>query len=252
MDGLKRPILLSLCLCLWAVAPVQAQVHVAVASNFLAPMRALAEEFRAATGQPVVISAGSTGKLYAQIVNGAPYDLFYAASEREPARLEQEGRTVAGCRYTYAVGILALWAPSGVADEQDPRQALATSSGRLALANPKVAPYGAAAEAVLIRWGLRDEFNSRIIRGENVAQAYQFAATGNAQFAFIALAQLVVGADEPPGRYWAIAEHNHAPIRQQAVMLQRAEGNADARAFWDYLQSEAARERITRFGYRIE
>lgn len=228
------------------------QVHVAVASNFLAPLRALADDCQAATGHQIVVSAGSTGKLYAQIVNGAPYDLFFAASEREPSLLERDGWAVAGSRYTYAVGILALWAPYVVIDDQGPERALAAASGRVALANPKVAPYGAAAKAVLESWGLWNVLKNQVIRGENVAQAYQFAATGNVQFAFVALVQLVSSPEPPHGRYWPIAQQHHAPIRQQAVILKRASENADARAIWDCLKSDRARERIAQFGYRME
>lgn len=230
------------------------EIRLAVASNFLAPIHAIAAEFERETGNRLTISSGSTGKLYAQIVNGAPYDLFLAANSREPERLEKEGHVRPGSRYTYARGVLALWAPQAAADgPADPRVLLgADDTGRLSFANPATAPYGAAAEAVLKSWGLPDRYRGRLIRGENIAQAYQFVATGNARFGFVALSQLLDPARPPAGRYWRIADDLYPPIRQQVVLLKRAADRPAAEAFWAYLKSDAARARIKAFGYGLE
>lgn len=229
------------------------EIRLAVASNFLGPIHAIAAAFAAETGNKVIISSGSTGKLYAQIVNGAPYELFLAANSREPERLEDEAQIRPGSRYTYALGVLALWAPRIAAGESlDPRSALAAGAGRLSIANPSTAPYGAAAEAVLSAWQLMGTYEGRIIRGENIAQAYQFVATGNAEFGFVALSQMLDPARPPAGRFWRIPNDLYAPIRQQLVILKQGEGNPAVEAFWAYLKSDAARARIKAFGYALE
>jgi len=243
-------------LCLLGLSlPLRAnEIRLAVASNFLGPVQKIAATFEAESGHKVTISSGSTGKLYAQIINGAPYDLFLAANSREPERLESEGRIRPGSRYTYALGVLALWAPKAAAGESvDARSVLvAAAAGRLSIANPGTAPYGAAAQAVLKSWDLLGRYEGRIIRGDNIAQAFQFVATGNAEFGFVALSQLLDPARPPAGRFWRIGAGLYPPIRQQVVMLKRAEGNAAAEAFWVYLRSDAAHARIKAFGYALE
>jgi len=230
------------------------EIRLAVASNFLGPLQEIAATFEAASGHKVSISSGSTGKLYAQIINGAPYDLFLAANSREPERLEKEGKIRPDSRYTYALGVLAFWAPKAAAGESvDPHSLLAAAAaGRLSIANPGTAPYGAAAQAVLRSWDLLGRYKGRIIRGDNIAQAYQFVATGNAEFGFVALSQLLDPARPPTGRFWRIGAGLYPPIRQQVVMLKRAERNPAAEAFWVYLRSDAARARIKAFGYGLE
>jgi molybdate transport system substrate-binding protein len=247
--------LLFLLCALGVSVPLHAgEIHLAVASNFFGPVREIASAFERATGDKVTISSGSTGKLYAQILNGAPFDLFLAANSREPERLEKAGLIRPGSRYTYARGVLALWAPgAGAEHATDPRALLAADAGgRLSIANPATAPYGAAAEAVLNAWKLTDAYKGRIIRGENIAQAYQFAATGNARFGFVALSQLLDPARPPSGTYWRIDGELYPPIRQQVVMLARAADSREARAFWAYLKSGPARARIAAFGYGLE
>ncbi len=238
----------------WPPVSFADDIRLAVASNFLGPVQAIARAFEQDSGHRVRISSGSTGKLYAQIVNGAPYDLFLAANDSEPARLEREGRVAAESRYTYALGVLALWAPS--APEDTPADALAASidaSGqRVAIANPKTAPYGAAAEAVLRAWGQWDALQGRVIRGENIAQAYQFAASGNAGFGFVALSQMLDPDRQPAGQYWRVDDTLYPPIRQQLVLLKRAADKPAASAFWEYLKSSAARQQIVAFGYGLE
>lgn len=219
---------------------------VAVAANFAPVMEQLRTEFATRTGYRLDVSIGSTGALYAQIVHGAPFDVFLSADVERVARLEREGRAVAGSRFTYAVGRLALWSP-GRALAASPQEALARGDfRRLAIALPSVAPYGDAARAVLVRLGLWDGLQPKIVRGESIAQTYQFVATGNAELGFVALAQ-VIGAD--PSSYWRVPADLHAPIEQQAVLLVRAADNPAATAFVTFLTSEPARAIIRAAGY---
>lgn len=246
--------LLLLCLLCWSLPLSADEIRLAVASNFLGPVQEIARVFERESGHKVLISAGSTGKLYAQIVNGAPYDLFLAANTREPRRLEEDQRIQPGSRYTYAIGVLALWAPMvGDTSADDPMAVLAAADGqRVAIANPQTAPYGAAAEAVLKAWGQWDKLQGRIIRGENIAQAYQFTASGNAGFGFVALSQLLSTKQVPGGRYWRIDDTLYPPIRQQLVILKRAAAKPAAQAFRDYLGSADARAMIQASGYGLE
>ncbi len=238
----------------WPPASFADDIRLAVASNFLGPVQAIARAFERDSGHRVRISSGSTGKLYAQIVNGAPYDLFLAANDREPERLDREGRIAPGSRYTYAFGVLVLWAPDAL--QETPADELAASivagGQRIAMANPNTAPYGAAAEAVLKAWGQWDALQGRVIRGENVAQAYQFTASGNVGFGFVALSQMLNPNQPPAGRYWRVDDTLYSPIRQQLVLLKRAADKPAAAAFWQYLKSSATRQQIVAFGYGLE
>lgn len=249
-----------LSLLLISSEPPAPELRIAVAANFLGPAEVLVEAFESATGHRVITSSGSTGKLYAQIVHGAPYDVFLAANAREPRRLEEEGYAVEGSRFTYARGILVLWLPESdrrlTHDEGasgDARTALERAGPeRIAIANPLVAPYGAAAVEVLEEWGALHEAGRRIVRGESVAQAYQFAASGNAEASFVALSQVAGSERSPRGRSWRVEDALYRPIRQQSVVLLRAADNPVALAFARYLQSEEARAVIASFGYELE
>ena len=233
-----------------------AQVRIAVASNFLIPVQGLAKSFEEQTGHSVTVSAGSTGKLYAQIVNGAPFDIFLAANSREPQRLEASGLTVAGSRFTYALGKLVLWGPQTQINEQEPKTVLNNSAlQRLAIANPATAPYGAAAVEVLEKLGLYDALKHKIIRGENVSQTYQYVASGAAQLGFVALSQLKAQERQQTidnNHYWLVDATFYAPIRQQAVLLKKAEGNAAVRRFIEFLSGPAGRSAIEAYGYGVE
>lgn len=224
-----------------------AEVRVAVASNFTAVMKQIAAGFEAATGHGLVISYGSTGKIYAQIVNGAPFEAFLAADQARPQRLVEEGR--ASDRFTYAVGRLVLWSPNP--DRVDAEAAVLRTGDfrRLAIANPVTAPYGAAALQVLERLGLVQALEPRLVRGDNIAQAYQFVATRNAELGFVALAQVAL---EPGGSRWPVPLELYDPIRQDAVLLEKGRDNPAARAFLDYLAGPEARAVIARFGYGVE
>lgn len=230
------------------------EIRVAVASNFLEPIQVIADAFEQQSNTRVLVSAGSTGKLYAQIVNGAPFDLFLAANSREPRRLEEEAGIKSASRYTYALGALALWVPkAGVTDAEDARAAfMAADCQRLAIANPRTAPYGAAAMAVLESWDQADSPRRKLLRGENISQAYQFVASGNADCGFVAVSQLLNPKLPPAGRYWPIDQKLYPPIRQQLVLLSRAANKPAAVEFWRYLKAPGVREQIKAFGYGLE
>lgn len=231
----------------------QQSTLIAVASNFLKPAQQLALAYEQQSGQQVRISAGSTGKLYAQIVNGAPYSIFLAANAREPQRLEQEGRVLADSRFTYALGKLVLWSREPELLKAEPQALLHSGEFRsIALANPKTAPYGAAGEQVLNQLNPQHLGGWRLIRAENVGQAYQYTYTGAAQLGFIAWSQLLTSADPQLGSYWLVPQALYQPIRQQAVLLKSAADDAVARGFLQFLQSPVGQQMIRDYGYGIE
>lgn len=228
-----------------------AEVQVAVASNFTVPMQKIAAAFEADTGHKALLSFGSTGMFYAQIRNGAPFQLLLAADHETPARLEKEGAAVAGTRFTYSTGRLVLWsAQPGVVDDKG-EVLRRLSVGRIALANPKLAPYGAAAIDALTALGLLKGLQPRFVQGENIAQTYQFVATGNAQLGFVALSQVMIDGRIAKGSAWVVPASLHAPIRQDAVVLAAGKDNAAAAALAAYLKGEKARDVIRSFGYEF-
>lgn len=226
-------------------------VWVAVASNFDEPMLALAGAFSARTGHTLLVANGSTGHLYAQIVNGAAVDIFLAADTARPARLVEDGLAVADSVQTYAIGRLALMEPAGAtAGTPSPLQRLQSGDyRRLALANPDLAPYGAAARQVLDHLELQTASASRQVFGENIGQTYAFIATGNADLGFVALSQIRHPGSAPSGRHDLVPDDWHDPIRQDAVLLERSRDNGAARAFMDFLASPEARNIIATHGY---
>ena len=240
----------------WALMLATADVHadeiqVAVAANFSAPMQRIAVEFERDTGHQARLAFGGTGKLYAQIKHGAPFQVLLSADDETPAKLEREGLTVPGRRFTYAVGRLVLWsAKSGYVDDQG---AVLKKGGfnKLALANPRLAPYGAAAVEVLTKLGLLGAVQPRIVLGENIAQAWQFVATGNAELGFVALSQVMKDGRLSAGSAWVIPGTLHAPIRQDAVLLAKGQGRAGAEALLTYLKSDKAGAIIKGHGYDL-
>jgi molybdate transport system substrate-binding protein len=224
------------------------QATVAVASNFTAAMQRLIPDFARASNHRAVASFGATGKLYAQIENGAPFDAFLAADEQAPARLEEAKRGIAATRFTYAIGRLVLWSPKpGAVDDQGEILQRGTFA-RLAIANPKTAPYGAAAEQVMRKLGARNRLAPKLVYGENLAQTFQFVYTGNAQLGFVALAQVRALPAASAGSYWTVPATLHEPLRQDAILL---EDKPAARAFMDYLRSPRARAIIAELGYDL-
>ncbi|HXD42480.1 MAG TPA: molybdate ABC transporter substrate-binding protein [Ramlibacter sp.] len=228
-----------------------ADVPVAVASNFTEPMQRIAREFEKDTGHRAMLAFGATGNFYAQIRNGAPFMLLLAADEQTPARLEKEGYAVAGARFTYATGRLVLWsAQPGLVDDKG---AVLAKGGfdHIALANPALAPYGAAAVETLTRLDLLERVRPRFVQGENIGQAFQFVATGNAPLGFVALSQVMVNGRIEKGSAWVVPAGLHAPIRQDAVVLAPGKDSAAAAALAAYLRSDKARAIIRSYGYEF-
>ena len=226
-----------------------AELQVAVAANFTAPMQKIATAFEAETGHKLLLSFGSTGKFYAQVRNGAPFQVLLAADDETPARLEKEGLAAGGTRFTYATGRLALWSaqPGVVDDKGDVLRR--PGAGRIALADPKLAPYGAAAVEALTKLGLLRALQPRFVQGENIAQAYQFVVTGNAPLGFVALSQVTVDGKIARGSGWVVPSSLHTPIRQDAVVLAGGKDNAAAAALMAFLRSDKARVIIRAHGY---
>jgi molybdate transport system substrate-binding protein len=238
---------------LTAAAPVRAtDVQVAVASNFAVPMQHIAAEFAKDTKQNAIVVTGATGTLYAQIRNGAPFEVLLAADAATPRKLETEGLAVPGSIFTYAVGRLVLWSaqPDFVDAAGD---VLRRGHFRhVAIANPALAPYGAAAIEVIDALGLADSLRPKLLSGESVAQVAQFVATGNAELGFVALSQVVAPGQAVAGSYWLVPTRLYSPIEQDAVLLQRGATNPAARALCEYLRSTKARDLIRSYGYALE
>jgi molybdate transport system substrate-binding protein len=240
----------ALLLAAWGMPAGAAQVRVAVAANMAAPMRQIAADFARTTGHEAVIALGSTGKLYLQIRSGAPFDVLLAADQATPARLEHEGLGVGGTRFTYAIGQLALWSADAAAVDPAGRVLLRRPPvGKLAIADPKLAPYGAAAIETLQHLGVLPAWQPHIVQGESIGQAWQFAATGAAPLAFVALAQVMVDGRIPRGSAWLVPARLHAPLKQDAVVLKPGQSNPAAAALLDYLRSDAARATLRGYGY---
>lgn len=233
--------------------PVQAgEISAAVAANFTAPVQQIAAQFQKDSGHTVKLSFGSSGKFYSQIQNGAPFDVFLSADEKNPLQLEQEGLAVAETRFVYALGRLVLWsAQTGYVDDKG---AVLSKGGfnKLAYADPKLAPYGVAAQETLQKLKLQDKVQGKLVTGESIAQAYQFAATGNAELAFIALSQVTKDGKVTEGSYWVVPPEMYSPIKQSAVLLRGAKDKAAAQAFLKFLQSEKAVAIIRSYGYGLQ
>ena len=235
-----------------AVTGVQAdEVQVAVAANFTAPIQAIASDFEKDTGHKLIAAYGATGQFYTQIKNGAPFEVFLAADDSTPEKLETEGDIVPGSRFTYAIGTLALWsAKDGYVD--DAGKVLEKNQFKhLSIANPKAAPYGLAATQVLAKLGLTDKVKDKIVEGQNITQAYQFVSTGNAELGFVALSQIFKDGKVSHGSAWIIPETMHDPIKQDAVILKKGENNPAAKALTEYLKGPKAEAIIKSYGYQL-
>lgn len=246
---MKRWLMASLCLAASALT-MAAEVKVAVAANFAGPMKDIATAFESQTGHKLVLTPGATGKFYAQISNGAPFEVFLSADDETPAKLEKEGKALAGSRFTYAVGRLILWAPKeGVPIEGG--EILKSGSFRfLSIANPKVAPYGMAAVQTLQKLGLLTRLEPKVVQGENISQTHQFVTTGNADLGFVALSQVWQNGKLKSGSGWIVPETYHDPLRQDAVLLEAGRQSDAARALMSFLKSDKAREIMAAYGYK--
>ncbi|HQR04428.1 MAG TPA: molybdate ABC transporter substrate-binding protein [Rhodocyclaceae bacterium] len=225
------------------------EVNVAVAANFAAPMKRIVADFERDTGHKVQLSSGATGKFYAQIRNGAPFDVLLAADEETPAHLAQEGAAITGSRFTYAIGRLVLWSPRSDFVDVDGKVLQRGNFDHIAIANPRLAPYGMAAVEVLRSLGYYDALVPRIVEGENIAQAYQFVASGNAPLGFVALSQVMKDGRIREGSAWIVPETLHRPIRQDAILLGHGINNVAARTLLAYLRDNKARSVMQSFGY---
>jgi molybdate transport system substrate-binding protein len=222
-------------------------IRVAVASNFADTLRAVAERFGVVSGHSVTLSPGSTGKHYAQIKNGAPFDLFFAADRRRPELLEQGGLARKGSRFTYALGKVVLWSSDPGLVDPEGRVLQSERFRHLAIANPRLAPYGKAAQEVLQARRVWNRLRPRLVRGENISQTYLFVRSRNAELGFVAYSQLVRGDQPIEGSWWDVPQTLYTPIEQQAVLLKEGEV---ARAFLVFVQSAEAKDLIRTHGYR--
>ena len=246
----SRAVILSLLLLAdqtsWA-----ASVLVAVAANFSKPMTEIAAEFEKATGHSAKLSFGSTGKFVSQLEHGGPFEVLLSADEKAPQRLVESGLAVANSQFTYAIGRLVLWsAKPGYVDDQGK---ILTTGGfkHIALADPKLAPYGVAAVEVLKNLGLFEKLQPLFVQGENIAQTFQFVSTGNAPLGFIALSQVIENGKIAKGSGWIIPREDYSPIRQDAVLMKKGAENPAATALLDYLKSAPALAIIEKFGYDL-
>lgn len=226
-------------------------VQVAVAANFTAPMKRIAAEFEKDTGHRAVLAFGGTGKFYAQILNAAPFDILLAADDETPTKLAQEGLAIAGSQFTYAQGKLVLWsAQPGVVDDRG--EVLQRGSfAHLAIANPKLAPYGVAAAETMKALGVHDFLAPKFVTGENIGQTFQFVQSGNAPLGFVALSQVIQEGGIAAGSAWIVPARLYQPIRQDAIILEKGRANPAAQALMTYLKGDKARKLIQSYGYDL-
>ncbi|MFM2478131.1 molybdate ABC transporter substrate-binding protein [Celerinatantimonas sp. MCCC 1A17872] len=227
------------------------EVKVAVAANFYKPLQVLAKDYQQTSSDKVVLSVGSTGKLYAQIVNGAPFDIFLAADQKRPQKLVKADAAVAKSEFTYAKGRLAFWSKqSGLIDSSD-SYLKAGKFNKLAIANPKAAPYGAASVETLKKLGLYSKLKDKIVYGQNIGQTYSYVNYGNVKQGFVALSQVYRDGKLSAGSGWIVPNSYYHAIRQDAVLLSKSADNQAAQKFLAYLQSPKAKKIIRSFGYDV-
>jgi molybdate transport system substrate-binding protein len=243
--------MLALASSLFFVAAHAGEVMVAVAANFTAPMQKIAQAFEQDTGHTVKLVFGSTGKFYAQIKNGAPFAVLLAADDATPARLEKEVLAIAGTRFTYATGRLALWSKQANTVDDKGEVLRGNSFNKLAIADPKLAPYGAAAMEVIQHLGVQAHVVPKLVQGESIGQTYQFVSTENAQLGFVALSQISFDGRITKGSAWVVPQSMHTPLKQDAVLLSAGKDNAAAIALLKYLQADKAKTIMRQYGYAL-
>lgn len=227
------------------------EVQVAVASNFTKPLEAIAEKFKAASGHELKISAGATGKLYAQIANGAPFEVFLSADSKTPTKLIEDKLATADSQFTYAFGKLVLWSSTDGYVDANGEVLSKGDFKHLAIANPKTAPYGAAGMAVMEKLGLTAAITPKLVTGENITQTFDFVSTGNAELGFVALSQVQQDGKLKSGSAWVVPTEMYQPLAQDAVLLTKGKDNAAAHALLDYLKGAEARAIISSYGYDL-
>jgi molybdate transport system substrate-binding protein len=231
-----------------AAQALAAETRIAVAANFTEPAKEIAARFEAKTGHKATLSFGSSGQFYAQIANGAPFEVFLSADVERPQKAEADGLAVPGTRFTYAAGRLVLW--SRTPGLVDAKGAVLAKGGfqKIAIADPKAAPYGLAAVETLKKLGLYDQLTPKLVTGTSITQTYQFIDTGAAELGFVALSQVV---NQPQGSRWIVPVADHSPIEQQAVLLKAGADNPAAKAFLQFLKGPEAKAVIRRYGYEV-
>lgn len=246
------PTCLATLLAVFALGNAQAdEVQVAVAANFTAPIQAIAADFEKDTGHKLIAAYGATGQFYTQIKNGAPFEVFLAADDSTPARLEKEGDIAPGSRFTYAIGTLALWSAKDGYVDASGKVLKDNQYQHLSIADPKTAPYGLAATQVLAKLGLTDKVKDKLVTGQNITQAFQFISTGNAELGFVALSQIYKDGKVTSGSAWIVPADMHESIKQDAVLLTKGKDNAAAKALMDYLKGPKAAAVIKSYGYQL-
>ena len=226
------------------------EIQAAVATNFHNPFKAVVKQFEKKTAHKVIVIAGSTGKLYAQIVNGAPFDIFLSADSLRPKLLIQEGRAISGTQYSYAFGKITLWSPrSNVISESLISTLLKNKFSHIAIANPNTAPYGKAAFQTLEKVGQWDRLKPLVVQGENIGQTFQFVFSENAELGFVALSQVLDPKNNQKGKRVEIPSEYYDPIKQDIVILTRGKNNTGAMALWEFLRGEHAKQIIKKYGY---
>ena len=250
---LKIFALLFVCQFFITTQSVANEIRIAVASNFYPTMKEVVKQFEieafdSSKASKIVLIPGSSGKHYAQIINGAPFDLFFSADKIRPVLLEQQRISKNESRFTYALGKLALWSPiKGLVDSEG--QILYDKDFRfLAIANPKIAPYGIATKETLVSMKLWQDMNEKLVRGENIAQAFQFISSGNAELGFVSFSQLMSPNFSVRGSFWEVPQSLYNPIEQQAVLLTDSSLGRD---FMSFVQTDEALNIISKFGYDL-
>lgn len=245
---------ITLACVLAAITPtlaLAAEAQVAVAANFAEPIKAIAAVLQKTTGHTIKVTLGATGKLYAQIKNGAPFDVLLSADTATPEKLEKEGLGQPGSRFTYATGKLVLWSAK-VGRVDDKGQVLkAADLGKVSFANPKVAPYGAATVQTIDKLGLTAALTPKLVQGESIGQTYTFASTGNADVGFVAMSQVLEGGRLKSGSMWVVPQELYSPIRQDAVVMQKSASNEAAQALMKLLKSPNIKDLIRSYGYEL-
>ena len=232
------------------------EVTVAVAANFTAPMQKIAQTFEQDTGHKALLAFGATGKFYAQIKNGAPFSVLLSADDETPARLEKEGVAIAGTRFTYAIGRLALWSKNPLLVDDKGQVLLSNATDKnsfkkIAIADPKLAPYGAAAIEVLGRMDALAKLTPKLVQGDSIGQAFQFVMTENAELGFVALSQISIDGRITQGSAWVVPQNLYTPLKQEAVLLPLGKNNAAALALMKYMRTDRAQAIIRAYGYTL-
>lgn len=228
-----------------------AEAQVAVAANFAEPIKAIGAVLEKTTGHTIKVTLGATGKLYAQIKNGAPFDVLLAADTATPEKLTAEGLGVPGSRFTYATGKLVLWSATAGRVNDKGQVLKAADLGKVAYANPKVAPYGAATVQVIDKLGLTAVLAPKLVQGESIGQTFTFASTGNADVGFVAMSQVLEGGQLKSGSMWVVPQNLYDPIRQDAVVMQKSANNEAAKALMIVLKSPNIKDLIRSYGYEL-